>query len=169
MKRIKKILIRLGIVFGALAILWIIIKLFFTTPILTNIPFSRAYYDRDGKLLRLTLAADDKYRIFTPLAEISPHIIDAVVLYEDKHFYNHIGVNPTSIGRAIRQYVSGTPHPVGASTITMQVARLKYDIPSKTFWGKMQQIALAIYIDLFHSTDEIIEAYLIWELVPVKQ
>ena len=160
MKRIKKIFIHFGIIIGALVVIWAIIRFFFTAPILNDISFSRAYYDRDGKLLRLTLAADDKYRVYTPLSKISPYIVDAVVLYEDKHFYNHIGVNPVSLFRAIKQYASNTPHPVGASTITMQVARLKYDIDSKTFFGKMQQIALAIYIDLFHSKDEIIEAYL---------
>lgn len=160
MKRIKRILIRIGIVTGIIIVIWAIIRLFFTPPILNNISFSRAYYDRNGKLLRLTLGADDKYRIYTPLSEISPYIVDAIILYEDKHFYNHIGINPISLLRATRQYASGTAHPVGASTITMQVARMKYDINSKTFWGKMQQIALAIYIDLFHSKDEIIEAYL---------
>ena len=160
MRRIRKFLIHFGIAVGALVILWAVIRFFFTAPILNNISFSRAYYDHQGKLLRLTLSADDKYRIFTPLSKISPHIVDAIILYEDKHFYNHIGINPVSLFRAMRQYASGRPHPVGASTITMQVARLKYDIESKTFLGKMQQIALALYLDLFHSKSEIIEAYL---------
>ena len=160
MKRIKRILTRFCIVIGIIVVIWAIIRFFFTPPILNDISFSRAYYDRDEKLLRLTLGADDKYRIYTPLSEISPYIVDAVILYEDKHFYNHIGINPISLLRATRQYASSTVHPVGASTITMQVARMKYDINSKTFWGKMQQIALALYIDLFHSKDEIIEAYL---------
>ena len=110
--------------------------------------------------MRITLSADDKYRIYTPLNEISPHIVNAVVLYEDKHFYHHPGVNPVSLLRATRQYLSHTPHPVGASTITMQLARIKYDLNSKTLGGKIAQIAAAIYIDLFHSKDEIIEAYL---------
>ena len=160
MKRIKKILIYPGIIIGTLVVIWAIIKVFFTPPLLNNISFSRAYYDHNGKLLRLTLANDDKYRIYTPISKISPYIIDAIILYEDKHFYDHIGINPVSLMRALRQYAAGIPHPVGASTITMQVARLKYDIPSKTFWGKTQQIALALYIDLFYSKSEIIEAYL---------
>ena len=143
-----------------MAILWLIIRVFFTSPLLDNISFSRAYYDRDGKLLRITLSADDKYRIYTPLNEISPHIKNAIVLYEDKHFYRHPGVNPIAMVRAIRQYASGVAHPVGASTITMQVARLKYDLNSKTIGGKLLQIASAIYIDLFHSKSEILEAYL---------
>ncbi|MBQ6736399.1 MAG: penicillin-binding protein 1C [Alphaproteobacteria bacterium] len=160
MPKIKKFLKNIGIIFGAIFVTWLVIRVFFTAPLLQDISFSRAYYDRNGNLLRLTLSADDKYRIYTPLSEISPHIVGAVVLYEDKHFYHHPGINPVSMLRAVRQYISGTPHPVGASTITMQLARIKYDLNSKTFGGKMMQIAAAIYIDLFHSKDEIIEAYL---------
>lgn len=145
---------------GTYAIVWFIIRLFFITPLLDNTSFSRAYYDANGKLIRITLSADDKYRIYTPLSQISPHIKNAIVLYEDKHFYHHPGINPIALVRAIRQYASGTAHPVGASTITMQVARLKYDINSKTLPGKLHQIVAAAYIDLFHSKDEILEAYL---------
>lgn len=160
MRRIKKFLIKTCTIFGAVFIAWLTIKVFLTPPLLYDVSFSRAYYDRNGNLLRLTLSDDDKYRIYTPLAEISPHLVNAVVLYEDKHFYHHFGINPVSMLRATRQYISGNPHPVGASTITMQLARIKYDLASKTVPGKIAQIAAAIYIDLFYSKDEIIEAYL---------
>lgn len=160
MPKIKRFFKNIGIILGAIFITWLTVRLFFTAPLLQDVSFSRAYYDRNGNLLRITLSSDDKYRIYTPLDEISPHIINAVILYEDKHFYHHPGINPVSMLRASRQYISGTPHPVGASTITMQLARIKYDLNSKTFAGKIKQIAAAIYIDLFHSKDEIIEAYL---------
>ncbi|MBO4480268.1 MAG: penicillin-binding protein 1C [Alphaproteobacteria bacterium] len=160
MQRTKRVFIKIAWILGALVLLWTIIRLFFTSPLLDDISFSRAYYDRNGTLLRLTLSADDKYRVYTPLSEISPYIKQAIVLYEDKHFYNHPGINPVALFRALGQYTSGTVHPVGASTITMQVARLKYNINSKTVGGKLAQIAAAIYIDMFHSKDEILEAYL---------
>ena len=159
MKQIKNKFLKFGLILGIIVIIWAVIRFIFIAPILSDISFSRAYYDRNGQLLRITLTNDDKYRIFTPLSEISPHIINAVILYEDKHFYNHFGVNPVSILRAARQYFGGAPRPVGASTITMQVARLRYDINSKTTLGKLKQIAAAIYIDLFHSKSEILEAY----------
>ncbi len=160
MRRIKQFLINTAWIVGTYAIVWFIIRLFFITPLLDNTSFSHAYYDANGKLIRITLSADDKYRIYTPLSQISSHIKNAIVLYEDKHFYHHTGINPIALVRAIRQYASGTAHPVGASTITMQVARLKYDINSKTLPGKLHQIVAAAYIDLFHSKDEILEAYL---------
>ncbi|MCM1224165.1 MAG: penicillin-binding protein 1C, partial [Lachnospiraceae bacterium] len=143
-----------------LVTIYIIIRIFFTPPLLNNIPFGTIYYDRDGQLLRITLSADDKYRFLTPLNEISPHIQNATILYEDKHFRHHFGVNPISLCRAFMHYIAGRPHPAGASTITMQVARLKYDLETTRPVGKLIQIAAAIYIDAFYSKDEILTAYL---------
>jgi len=155
-----KTLGKAGIIFIGIIALWALVRFVITPPILNNIDFSRAYYDRNGKLLRITLTNDDKYRIFTPLDKISPWIQQAVVLYEDQHFYHHIGINPVALVRATSEYVSGVQRPVGASTITMQVARIKYNINTKHILGKLGQIATAIYIDLFHSKNEIMEAYL---------
>ena len=137
-----------------------IVRIFFTPPLLSGTHFSTAYYDRDGQLLRLTLAADDKYRLFTPLAEISPDIIRATILYEDKYFRIHPGINPVSLAMAIKNYISGNSSTPGASTITMQVARMKYGLNTRRPAGKLIQIAAAIYIDSFHSKDEILETYL---------
>lgn len=137
-----------------------LIKLFFTPPLLSGTPFGHAYFDKNGELLRITLSADDKYRLYTPLSEISPHVQKATILYEDKYFQYHLGINPISLIKATVNYFSSGSRPIGASTITMQVARMKYDMNTKTISGKLKQIAVAIYIDLFYSKDEILEAYL---------
>ena len=134
--------------------------MFLMPPLLGDTHFSRVFYDRNGTLLRITLSADDKYRIFTPLSEISDTVKRATILYEDKYFYQHIGINPVALIRATRNYFSGAPHPAGASTITMQVARLKYDLDTTRPLGKLIQIAAAIYIDAFYSKDDILTAYL---------
>lgn len=157
MRTKPKILLRIFVIIVAL---WALLRFLLIPPLLDNTDFSRAYYDRNGQLLRLTLTHDEKYRVFTPLHEISPYVQQAVILYEDKHFFYHPGINPVSLVRAFKQYATNTPHPVGASTITMQVARLKHNINTKTVAGKLLQIAAAIYIDLFHSKSEILEAYL---------
>ena len=122
--------------------------------------FGHAYMSRDGELLRISLTPDDKYRLYTPLDEISPYVRHATILYEDRFFKYHPGVNPVALARATIDYISGVPHPAGASTITMQVARLKYDMNTRGIGGKLKQIAAALYIDLFYSKDEILEAYL---------
>ncbi len=140
--------------------LYFIIKIFFTPNLIAGTNFSTAYYDRDGHLLRLTLSADEKYRLFTPLDKISPTLINATILYEDKYFKYHPGVNPISLAKATINYFHGHAHTPGASTITMQVARIKYNLDTRQPAGKLIQIAAAIYIDAFYSKREIIEAYL---------
>ncbi|OYW28786.1 MAG: hypothetical protein B7Z47_05470, partial [Chthoniobacter sp. 12-60-6] len=68
--------------------------------------FSRTLEDRNGRLLHLALTADGKYRRFTPLAEISPALIEATLTLDDHHFYDHPGVNPLSMLRAAWGVVS---------------------------------------------------------------
>ena len=143
-----------------IAAVYLIVRICFIPPILSDTHFSHAYYDRNGRLLRLTLSADDKYRLYTPLSQIAPDAARAIILYEDKYFYWHPGINPVSLIKATTGYFGGATRPVGASTITMQVARLKYNLNTKKPAGKLKQIAAAIYIDAFHSKREILEAYL---------
>jgi len=147
-------------VIGILLLIYFIVRLFFTPPLLSDTHFSRVFYDRNGKLLRITLSADDKYRIYAPLNEISESVQRATVLYEDKYFRYHPGINPIALVRATRNYFSGAPHPAGASTITMQVARIKYNMDTTRPMGKIAQVFVALYIDAFYSKDEILEAYL---------
>lgn len=60
---------------------------------------STAYYDSNGNLLRLTLANDERYRLWTELDDISPLMIDSAMRYEDRWFYYHPGFNPYSLIR----------------------------------------------------------------------
>ena len=60
-------------------------------PLLDGVSFSQCVRDRNGKLLRVTLSADQKFRIWTPLEKISPDLIDATLRYEDKYYAHHPG------------------------------------------------------------------------------
>ncbi|HET9801204.1 MAG TPA: hypothetical protein VFP82_05915, partial [Chthoniobacterales bacterium] len=55
-------------------------------PLLDGIPFSQIVRDRNGKLLRVALSTDQKFRIWTPLQKISPDLINATLRYEDKYY-----------------------------------------------------------------------------------
>ena len=70
------------------------IRFFPREKILNDYTFSKSFFSVDGKLLRITVSYDDKYRIFYPLNEIPVQIQKAVLMYEDKNFYYHIGINP---------------------------------------------------------------------------
>ncbi|MDQ7017394.1 MAG: penicillin-binding protein 1C [Gammaproteobacteria bacterium] len=137
--------------------------LYFFSPkptLLESHSFSSAFYDRHGSLLRLTLSEDDKYRLFAPFGTISPLLIEATLLYEDRHFYHHPGFNPLALIRAIwNSYIVRT-RPMGASTITMQLARLHFQINSRTLSGKLEQLLRAVQLERHYSKQQIIEAYL---------
>src|SRR5882672_985832 len=128
-------------------------------PLLDGISFSQCVRDRDGKLLRITLTSDQKFRIWTSLHDISPELIDATLRYEDKYFARHPGVNPFALLRSGFGLLRGETR-TGASTITMQLARLRFHLQTRTLSGKLIQIARALELERHYSKSEILEAYL---------
>jgi penicillin-binding protein 1C len=128
-------------------------------PLAARVPLSTAVWSADGELLRVTLAADDQYRLWTPLARMSPALVDAFLLKEDRWFYWHPGVNPAALFRAAgRTYGGGGRQ--GGSTITMQLARLLYGLRTRSVAGKLRQIGTALWLETRYSKRELLEAYL---------
>jgi len=121
---------------------------------------STAIYDAEGRLLRLALAADDRYRLWVPLERISPQLVEAFLLKEDRHFYWHPGVEPFALARAAFRTATGAGPKQGGSTITMQLARLRYRLRTRSIAGKFVQIFRALQMELLYSKREILEAYL---------
>jgi len=150
---------------GLLALVFYSFHLLPHRPLADRFPSSVAVLAADGTLLRLTLAEDGQYRLWTPLPEIAPALVQATLLYEDRAFRWHPGVNLAALVRAVSQtYLRGGPRQ-GGSTLTMQLARRLYGIDSQRVWGKLQQIAGALYLELRYSKRELLEAYL--NLVPL--
>ena len=146
---------------GLAALMWTIREM--PKPeLLSNVKYSSAVYDRDGKLLRLSLAEDGTYRLPVKLRDISPDLVKTTLTYEDRYFYEHPGVNPLSLIRASVQSLLGRP--IGASTITMQVARIEQNLNTKTLRGKLDQILWALRYEAAYGKDELLEAY--FTLVP---
>ncbi|MEM1261018.1 MAG: penicillin-binding protein 1C [Pseudomonadota bacterium] len=123
-------------------------------------PFSVAVVDRNGELLRLALASDERYRLRVPLDEISTTAIDATLLYEDRHFFTHPGVNPAALIRAAWTTYVRRQRPVGGSTISMQLARLRFGLTTRSPSGKFKQVLRALQLERHYSKAEILEAYL---------
>jgi len=123
-------------------------------------PSSVAIYDDRGRLLRLALASDERYRVWVPLQDMSPQLVDAVLLHEDNWFWWHPGFNPYGLLRG--GWVTYIQHGnrQGGSTITMQLARLLWPRGTRTPWGKSVQVARAVQLELFYSKRQILEAYL---------
>ena len=129
-------------------------------PLLDGISFSQCVRDRNGKLLRVTLSADQKFRIWTPLEKISPDLIEATLSYEDKYYAHHPGVNPIALARGAVELLRLHRATTGGSTITMQLARLRFHLHTRTISGKLAQIMRALELERHYSKNQILEAYL---------
>lgn len=140
-----------------LALAWLALP---QPPLLDGIDFSQRILDRDGRLLFLGLTRDQKYRVFTPLADISPDLIDATLAHEDRWFRSHPGINAVPVLRAAwRVATRGRSH-AGASTITMQLARMRGEMRTRSLRGKLAQMMRALGYERHYTKDEILEAYL---------
>ena len=124
-----------------------------------RIPLSTVVLDRHGAVLRITLSRDAQLRLWTPLGEMPQSLIDAVLLHEDQYFFRHPGVNPYALARAAATTASGGPR-LGASTLTMQLARLLQQRNTRSISGKLKQIGDALWLEARYGKREILEAYL---------
>src|SRR5438876_2027320 len=138
---------------------WFVWLLMPKPPLLDEISFSQCVRDRNGKLLRITLTSDQKFRLWTSLSDISPPLIDSTLRFEDKYYRHHPGVNPFALLRSAFNLRASGVHS-GASTITMQLARLRYHLCTRTLRGKFVQIVRALELERHYSKAEILEAYL---------
>ncbi|HEX4026730.1 MAG TPA: penicillin-binding protein 1C [Rhizomicrobium sp.] len=123
-------------------------------------PSSVAVYDMRGRLLRLVLASDDRYRLWVPLNQMAPQLVDAVLLHEDNWFWWHPGFNPYGLVRGAWVTYVRHGNRQGGSTITMQLARLLWPLNTRTPLGKAEQVGRAMELELFYSKRDILEAYL---------
>ncbi len=119
-------------------------------------------YDRTGK----TIAEfyDEGRRTWTPLTQISPNFLKAVIATEDASFYTNEGIDTRRLVAAIIQNARSSGIVSGASTITMQLARQLFYPPAERFAQtldrKINEIFLARDLTALFSKDEILEMYL---------
>lgn len=113
-------------------------------------------YDRNGRMVYLF--AFEKRKLVS-LKELPPHLVDALLVTEDKRFYSHFGIDLISNIRAILVDIQTMDFSQGASTITQQMARNMFLTLDKQVSRKMKEIILALRIEASFSKDEILEIY----------
>ena len=150
-----------SIFIGVIVLFYFILNLIF--PLEINIDYSQSVLDKDGQVLQTFLTYDDKWRLYTELNEISPSLKKAIIAKEDKYFYYHPGINIIAIGRALVNNIIYHKRTSGASTITMQVARM-LEPKRRTYFSKIIEIFRATQLELKYSKAEILQFYL--NLVP---
>jgi penicillin-binding protein 1C len=136
----------------------------FFSPLHTEIPYAQILTDRTGTPLHAFLSSDEKWRMKTELHEISDVLKRALIEKEDRWFYWHFGVNPFAIVRAALNNTLQKRTTSGASTLTMQVARMLENRRSgvnrqRTVGNKLVEILRAFQLELTHSKDEILQLY----------
>lgn len=132
---------------------------FFSLPRqLFESPRSLILLSREGDLLGAKVADDGQWRFPTQTAP-PEKFKTAIIAFEDKRFYSHIGVDALSLGRAVYQNVSRQEKVSGASTLSMQVIRLSRSGKSRTVFEKMIEIVLATRLELRYSKEEILAMY----------
>lgn len=115
--------------------------------------------DREGRPLRAFPVEDGRWRLAADLDHIDPAFIEALIRIEDKRFYDHHGVDPLAVARAITSAVVHREITSGASTLTMQTARLLEPRP-RTLPSKIIESFRALQLEIRLSKEEILELYL---------
>jgi len=116
-------------------------------------------YDRTGKVLLYNLSGIYR-RTEVPLNQISQYVKDGSIAIEDEEFYNHNGIRPTAILRALFVDTMTGSKKQGASTITQQVIKNTVLSAEKTWTRKIKEAILAIKLERSMSKDQILELYL---------
>jgi len=156
---IKIFRIRRRWIVGTVIVASLIFYFFFLLPdLLFKDPYSTVLEDKNGILLSASIAPDGQWRF--PEQEFVPQKFkEAIILYEDKRFRSHPGVDFISLGRAIRQNLTAGRIVSGGSTLSMQVVRLSRKGKSRTMLEKVVEIILATRLELRYSKDEILALY----------
>lgn len=120
---------------------------------------SSRIFDRHGELITTVHAEEN--RLPVPLSRVPKDLQNAFIAAEDVRFYEHHGIDPRGILRALyRNVVSGNATAQGGSTITQQLARNAFLTQEQTIRRKLLEAVLAIEIERSYTKDEILEMYM---------
>jgi len=115
--------------------------------------------DGQGELLRGFTTAEGAWRLPLPPGAVDPLYLNMLKAYEDQRFERHFGVDPLALARALAQWGASGRVISGASTLTMQAARLLEPRP-RTLSGKLLEMLRAVQLEWRFSKDEILALYL---------
>lgn len=99
-------------------------------------------------------------RVLVQIGEVPPLLIKTLVAVEDRHYYRHYGVSPTSVARALLANLRSGRAVQGGSTLTQQLVKNFYLTSERTWWRKFNEAVMALLLEAHYSKDEILEAYL---------
>lgn len=121
-------------------------------------PASSQILDANGNLITNVHATEN--RTIVSLDKIPKNLRDAFIAVEDNRFYDHHGIDPIGIGRAIYSNIVSGGVAQGGSTITQQLAKNAFLTQDQTITRKVQEAFIAIRLEQKYTKDEILEMYL---------
>jgi penicillin-binding protein 1A len=129
----------------------------FDMALVEQIPERSTVFDRDGKPYgRLS----GENRLVVPLEKVSPYFVKALLAREDSRFYQHAGVDPVGILRAVARNLISRSAAQGASTLTQQLARNSFPLGGKNLHRKVLEAFVAFRMEKHFSKNEILEHYM---------
>ncbi|WP_256353296.1 penicillin-binding protein 1C [Aeromonas sp. sif2416] len=142
---------------GLLLLLLTLDRLFPPPPL--DPAYARVVLDMQGRPLRAFADTSGVWRYPVTLAQVSPRYIEALLGYEDRHFWQHPGVNPVAMVRGVWQWLRYGRAVSGGSTLTMQVARL-IEPYHRSVPGKLRQMARALQLEWHYDKRTLLTVYL---------
>lgn len=115
-------------------------------------------YDANGVVLASLNAGQDRTAV--PLSRVPKLTVDAILASEDHNFYQHGGVDPVGVGRALWADVRSRGSLQGGSTITQQYVKVTYLGRERTFNRKLREAILSVKLERRLTKDQILERYL---------
>ncbi len=160
-KNVVLFAIGIAVIITSILILWVST---FQLPTLDSfqerkVSQSTKIYDRTGEVLLYDVYQNIK-RTVVPFDQISQHVKDATISIEDKEFYSHNGVKPSSFIRAIFANLKTMQFSQGGSTITQQVVKNSLLTGEKSITRKVKEWVLAIKLEKILTKTEILGMYL---------
>ena len=140
----------------ALLVTYFILLVTYKEPF-AQVPLSTAVFDAEGSLLGARVAIDGQWR-FGMGEDVPEKYLTSVIAFEDRHFFQHPGINPASIVRALIQNIKAGEVISGGSTISMQVIRMSRN-KSRTIWHKLVEMVLAVQLETRNSKADILNLY----------
>ncbi|MCQ2207071.1 MAG: penicillin-binding protein 1C [Paludibacteraceae bacterium] len=138
-------------------LVWVFVMLIWIPTPLFKSDYSTVIYSCEGDLMGARVAHDAQWR-FPESDSIPEKFKKSIVCFEDKRFYRHLGIDFIAIVRSIRNNIVGSNRQ-GASTLTMQVARMAREGKSRNLWQKFVEMNWATWIELTHSKESIMALY----------
>jgi len=151
---LRKKVLRLGL---ALLLVFLMSRYIVPAPTFDK-PTSTILESVDGTLMSARIAEDGQWR-FPAMDSIPPRFEQSLLLFEDRHFYKHPGINPVSIVRALRKNFAAGRVVQGGSTLSMQVARLHGEGQARTVLNKLWESINAVHMEINYSKKEILCMY----------